>query len=279
MTRIILNIVILLFSIPSFSQSLSSNFSNVKLDKGKTYCDDLEFKTVDTRETFVYCKAVYTQKNNYRQALNVIEIAQKKFPYSYDVRLQKALALQDLGSSSYAQKELIGLLKLYPSKPDLHNYLARIQYGNDRVTSLMSFIMSVMLNPNDKETKENLIFAKRLLNTKPMSWEINSTKAQKLTCTGKNSFDLVHYELTHNTTGTSIKDDRDYLIERITVLAEALETTNHSKSGYFWDFYGEYFIELNKQDLVAAAVDMMLNNDNNPDAENLKELNSSFGIK
>ena len=274
-------ILLFIFLIPIglLSQELRKNMlSGEKLNKGKSYCDDLKFKTIDKESTFIYCKTVYTEKYNFREALKVIEIAQKKFPYSYDVRLEKSLALYDLGSSTEASKELTGLIKLYPNKFELHNNLARIQYDNDRVKSLMPFIMSVMVNPNHPQAAENITFIKRLLSPKLMSWEIESKGTPALSCMGADNFDMVKFQLTRDTRNNEA-NSREFLISRINTLCDALENTHSNKNGFFWDYYGTYFLTLKYENLIETAVDYMLHPGNSTQFAHLKTINSIFGIK
>lgn len=272
-------ILLLLTSSGLFAQNLRGHFvTTEKLDKGKTYCDDLKFKSVEKAETFIFCKSVYSHKYDFREALKVIEIAQKKHPYSYDIRLEKALALHDLGSSTDAAKELIGLIKLYPDKFELHNYMARIQYNNDRVKSVMPFIVSVMTDPNNPQATENITFIKRLLSSKSMSWELESKNNQTLSYTGADNFDMVKYQLTRDSRNDEA-NTRAFLINRIDTLCKAIEQTDHNKSGFFWDYYAKYFLALKHENLIPTAVDYMLHPGNSMQFQRLKSINSIFGIK
>lgn len=255
----IIVVLFLLFTSTLYSQHLRGHFiTTEKLNKGKEYCDDLDFITVDKAETFIFCKSVYTHKYDYRKALNVIEIAQKKYPYSYNIRLEKALALNDLGSHTTASKEIIGLIKLYPNKFELHNYLARIQYENDRVMSVMPFIFSVIINPSNPQASENITFIKRLLSSRLMNWEVDSNAMETLGYTRPNSFDFVKYKLIRDAKYNE-SDTRLFLINKIYLLANALEETPHNKNGFFWNYYAQYFSELKSERLIETAVDYMLN--------------------
>ena len=140
----IISLIWLLLPFYINGQQLTSSFTSEKLEKGRIYCNGLDFKTVTNQNTFLYCKDVYTRKNNYREALHVMQIADRKFPYAYKVRLEKALALKQMGSTAESTRELTGLIQLYPHKFELHNYLARIQYDEDRIKSVMPFIVSVI---------------------------------------------------------------------------------------------------------------------------------------
>ncbi|MDO5656312.1 MAG: hypothetical protein Q4G27_09255 [Flavobacteriaceae bacterium] len=250
-----------------------------KLEKGKEYCDKLHWRTVMNEQTFLYCQAVYHRKNNHRQALSVIEMAGRKFPYSYHVRLQKALALQHIGSTDESTRELTGLLQLYPNKFELHNYLARIQYDKDRIKSVMPFIVSVIVEPRNPVAKENLVFIKRLLNNKNLPFELSEHADLALINTGDNNFELVSYELRSNSKGVNDRSERDYLIHRIGVLTSGLEKTSHLKRGFFWDFYGSYMAELNAHNLIDTAVDHILYQNRSGNYTQFDAINSSFRLK
>lgn len=252
--------------------------SKSDLNEGKAFCDDLNFKSVQKEATLKKCKSIYTEKHRYREALRVIEIAQRKFPYSYEVRLQKALALNDLGSYHEATKEIAGLIQLYPEKFELHNYLARIQYNRDRVKSVMPFIVSVMTDPDHPQAAENIIFIKRLLNPKTNLRSGNSPSNAILRNTGLDNFDLVQFHLSK-----SIKIDdlnsESYLIERINVLCEALQLTSHNRKGFFWETYAPYFIHLDQKNEVEQAVQYMLNSNRTNQFTSFQKFNSNISLK
>lgn len=280
MKKLFYNLFFLLTALYPFlsgAQELK-NSANAHIEKGKKYCGELDFKTVKNKNTFLYCKSIYSQQIQYREALQVMDIAEKKFPYSYEVRLQKALALQQMGSNKEAGEILSGLIQLYPDKFELHNYMARLEYSNDRIKSLMPFIVSVIIQPNGSTSQENLIFIKRLLDSR--GFERRSPRGAKMIQpVGENNFDLVNYEIAYNSHGTQEKNTKVYLTQRMNIFLNALSNTTCNKEGFFWNFYGRYFTEMEKQNLIESAVNQMLNKDNLPKDRRLQQLNASFGLE
>lgn len=274
-SKIIIYIIFNFFSV-LYAQDLRSNLSNNKIDKGIDYCDELNFKRENKINTFLYCKTVYTQKNQIRNALNVIEIANKKFPYSYEIRLQKALMLQEIGNPGQASSELIGLVKLYPEKFELHNYLGRVQFDNNRIMSVMPFIVSLTLDSKHPLAAENLIFIKRLLSNKLFPHEMNSPAPKQLLATGENNFDFSIYELTRNSVGVQHTSDRDYLLQRVKILINSLEKTNYQQSGFFWEYYAAYFKEIEANGLLDDLVDSILKK-SKPNNK-LVQVNAKYGL-
>lgn len=248
------------------------------LKKGKAYCDNLNFKSVDKESTLKLCKSIYTEKHRYREALRVIEIAQRKFPYSYEVRLQKALALNDLGSYHEATKEIAGLIQLYPEKFELHNYLARIQYNHDKVKSVMPFIISVLIDPEHPQAAENIIFIKRLLHPKTNLREGVSNTNYVLRNTGLDNFDLVKYHLSKTTESNEL-NSQNYLTERISLLCEALQLTSHNRKGFFWETYASYFMHIEQKDQIELMVNHMLNTNSTSQFTSFQKFNSNISLK
>lgn len=274
----VLFILLFIFQ-PIFSQqSENSVHLGKNLSKGKALCDNLNFKSVQEEATLKLCKSVYTEKHRYREALNVIEIAHQKFPYSYEVSLERALALNEVGSYREASNEISRLIKLYPEKFELHNYLARIQYNRDRVKSVMPFIVSVITAPDNPYASENIVFIKRLLNSKSKYRSNSNSHFKVLKNIGEDNFDLAQYKLSIGSENDEF-NSKIYLIERIQVLCDALKHTSHTRKGFFWDTYAQYFLYLDQENEIEAAVHYMLNPNISRQFKSFQEFNSNSEIK
>lgn len=206
---------------------------------------------INQKDVFVNCIDYKKDKFDYREALELAQQGIKKFPYNYKLRLKKALLFENLGNSTAAEKELIGLIKLYPNRQELHNYLGRIYYDKDRSKALLSLLKSIAIEPQNELGKENLIFVKRLLDGRPMDFGVISSTS-KLDAFKVDDFDVINNTLRH------LPRQRNITIEdlniRLNIFFEALEHYTHRREGFFWEYYVPQYVSIYKENKTSTYV-------------------------
>ncbi len=236
----------------------------------------------------VKCSKAFTESMQYQSALQSIEIAYAREPYNYNIRLQRVLALNNVGNQKKAEEDLKRLIKLYPEKAELHNYLARLQFPQHRVPALMAFLWSMNTEGKENFYRENSPYVKRLLSSDFSIKEIKSNESAS-NFTSRHgmiypvsSEDFTHAEFELNTTSSQYTVyNFNSLVQKINSLGKGLKETTHLKSGFYWETYAPYFIELYDKHLTKAFVvnTFHLNPTkpiNEEDFKRLQELNNKY---
>lgn len=270
MIRKKLFILSVLFFISSnlLAQRLTKNNS---LQKNIEICNSMDFQNIEDESSFVFCKRVYTQNFDPRKALEILNIGSEKFPYNYDIRLQKVLTYQDLKEYDLASKELSGLIHLYPERQDLHNYMARIQFNQNKVESIMPFVFVAMIAPKSPQSKENRIYLKRLLSKR--NFDVDRLKKKD-----QNNFMEVAGEMNASSFGMLEKNEIEKYARRLNVFCLALKKHKKHKEGLFWDYYAPYFIELNNQNLVISATKYIFGEAGLEDKIKMRAFNAKYKL-
>ncbi|MGI9527325.1 MAG: hypothetical protein ACR2MS_09475 [Weeksellaceae bacterium] len=196
---------------------------------------------IDRKEVFVDCIEYKKEKMNFREALDIASQGIRKYPYSYNLRLKRALLLENLGNTAFSEKELIGLIKLYPEKQELHNYLGRIFYEKDKSKALLALLTSIAIEPNNSMSRENLLFVKRMLRGRTMYAHIAKSDSP-LSSFKIDDFDIINYKLDRmdKSLGVSLNN----LPERLDFFFKTLHEYDHRKEGFFWEYYAQKFISI-----------------------------------
>ncbi|MXV38757.1 hypothetical protein GO491_08760 [Flavobacteriaceae bacterium Ap0902] len=228
---------------------------------------------INQKQVFVACIDFKKDRLNFREALVLAQQGMRKFPYSYHLRLNKALLLESLGNSRAAEKELIGLIYLYPNRQELHNYLGRIFYETNKSKALLALLSSIALDPDNEIGQENLIFVKRLLDRNPLR-EKPSVNRSSLTSFQIDDFEIINQRLSrlskNKTTAASKLEDR------LGLFFETLNNYKHRKEGFFWEFYAPHYINIYKKNLTKDFANYISENQNGKRSAQMK---FDFGTK
>ncbi len=279
-----LAILSLYFGLVGLNGQEVSSLTQKQLKEITKNCKISSLKQEDNSQVLL-CSKAFTESMKYQSAVNTIELAYARDPYNYDIRLQRILALNNVGNQNKAEEDLKRLIALYPQKAELHNYLARLQFPGHRIPSLMAFLWSMNTEGKEKFYRENLPYVKRLLSS---DFDMKESKSAELASNldSKHSMiapvsseDFTHAEFELNSTST-FNNQFTYqaLVNKMNSLAKGLKETSHLKKGFYWETYAPYFIELYDQHLIEAFVSETFNMKSikNPDKMKLQNLNDKY---
>jgi tetratricopeptide (TPR) repeat protein len=206
-----------------------------------------------------YGNALDEQKQT-DKALDIYDEGIKKFPTFYQLYFNKAITLERVMKHDESLTCLHKSVSLKPNHPGSHNLIARIQYDkNQKIPSLMAYCRFMTLEPLTDRAKENLTNIQTLMKgnvektgDKSITINVDPATLAKPTETSFSSQELMLQA------DAALDFDPKYankttveqFIRKLDNVCASLKESKASKSGFYWDYYAPYFIDMKDKQMV-----------------------------
>lgn len=253
----------------AITEKAYSLIAQEKMEECITYCKrafETHPKEPGLRNVYVtYGNALDAQKKP-GKALEAYDEGIKLFPDYYQLHFNKAITLSTSNKTEEAIESFQKSAALNPSHASSHNALGRLTgFKKQKIPAILAYCRFLSIEPESKRAKENLS-ALLLL----MKGNIEKTGENAITITispdllgdgnkkGKpKPNDFSSTELILSMSATLDYDDKyknntavEKFIRKMETLCSSLDETQKDNSGFYWEYYAPYFIEMKKNNLV-----------------------------
>ena len=200
------------------------------------------------------------------KAIDIYNEGIKYYPVYYQLYFNKGITLESDKRHDEAllcaQKSVI----LNPKHPGSHNMIAIIlKNQNKRIPAILAYGRFLVLEPQSDRAKNSLKSIQNLLseNVKQnsdnsVSINLDPALMKSITGNGKpkeNNFNSIDLLLTLNSALDSdpkFKTEKDVekFIRKIDTICSALKTAKNANSGFYWDYYVPYFIDMKNRNFI-----------------------------
>lgn len=199
--------------------------------------------------------------NNHDAAIRVYNEGIAKYPKYSILYFNKGVVLTTLKNYPDALLELEKSAMLNPTHIATHNAIGRIQYGRNKIVSIMALLRFLALDPLSERAKSNLEIIKELMASsnvekngkKGVTIKFDAGMFSDTTADGSNkpnNFSSVEMILTLQDVLITIdkknkkKTEVKLIEEKLTTLCESLSQNQEKNSGFYWEYYAPYFISM-----------------------------------
>ncbi|MBN9294371.1 MAG: tetratricopeptide repeat protein [Flavobacteriia bacterium] len=203
------------------------------------------------------------------KALEIYNEGIKIFPDKYQLHFNKGITLVGLQEYDEALLCFEKAIRLNPSHPGSHNAIGHIlNYKKKRIASILVYGRFLMAEPESSRAKINLDILTGLVkgnvtqknNSKSITIRLNPGLLGDTTEDGKNrenNFSVT--ELLLDMT-SALDFDKKYkketeierFIRKFELICSSLAETKDKNSGFYWEYYAPYFIEMKEKNFISA---------------------------
>lgn len=200
------------------------------------------------------------------ESIGVYNDGIKLFPDYYQLYFNKGVSLIRMKNYEESLECFQKAVQLNPNHASSHNGIARIMNGESKkIPAVLAYCRFLSLEPTSKRAQENLSFLKELMKgsaektgKKSITITIDPGTMGDTTADGKNkanNFSTAEMLLSFE---SAMDFDKKYkketeveqFIRKFNTLCSILSESKKDNSGFFWDYYAPYFIEMKEQNLV-----------------------------
>lgn len=195
-----------------------------------------------------------------KKAIEVYDEGIKQFPDYYALYYNKAISLNGLKRFEEALSCFQIAASKNPRHASSHNGIGTLLFlGEQRIPALMAYSRFLTLEPEGDRAKQILVNLKKIMkgNTEvtgenSVTVHINSDMLSDTTAEGKNkenNFGMTDMilSMTASLDGDDLfkkETEVERFIRKFQTVCTSLEETRKGKTGFYWDYYVPYFIEL-----------------------------------
>lgn len=203
------------------------------------------------------------------QALNIYDQGIAKFPDYFQLHFNKGITLSRINRPEEALAYFEKSVSLNPEHPGSHNAIARIHLdGKKKIPSLMAFCRFLILEPQGDRATSNLPFVREIMQanvkktgennvTITLSPDIleGASKKKKKKLKPVNDFSMTELLLSMSAALdydqiNAGRTEQELFISKFGTFCQSLAEQKNNNSGFYWEYYAPYFIELKNQNLV-----------------------------
>lgn len=204
--------------------------------------------------------------NKTDQSLEIYEQGIRYFPGDYELYFNKGVTLSSVKKFDEAILCFQKSVSLKPEHGSSHNGLARmLAIQEQRIPSLLAFCRFLAVEPQSGRAKENLVLVQKLMNAgvektgkNSISVMLNADALNDTTADGKlkeNSFQTVEMMLSLTSAldyDKKNKNESDVkkFQRKLESVCASLGVMREKNSGFYWDYYVPYFLEMNEKKLM-----------------------------
>lgn len=187
----------------------------------------------------------------------------KDFPDYFQLWFNKGITLISVKKSSEALVCFQKALMINPSHPGSHNALARIMQTDDkRIPALMAYCRFLVVEPLTSRAKENLTNMLKFINANvkqtgkgSVNINLNVNDLKENGKPAENNFGVTDMVLAMQSALdfenlNNDKTDVVKFIRKFEAVCSSLKESRKDNSGFYWDFYAPYFIEMLDQKYI-----------------------------
>lgn len=243
--------------------------SQTKYEEAVVCCE----KAIETHSKDPQLNSVYvTYGNAYdglkktEESIGAYDEGIKLFPDYYQLYFNKGVSLIHMKNYEESLECFQKAVQLNPNHASSHNGIARIVNGeHKKVPAILAYCRFLSLEPTSKRAQENLSFLKELMKgsaektgKKSITITLDSGSLGDTTADGKNKADNFSMAEMLLSMESAMDFDKKYkketeveqFIRKFGTLCSILSESKKDNSGFFWEYYAPYFIEMKEQKLV-----------------------------
>lgn len=236
-----------------------------KYDESIQYCQ----KAIEKHAGENALKAVYvtygTSLDDLKRPEKSIEIYDegiKQFPDFYLLYFNKGITLSGIPKNDEAILCFQKSMTLNPNHAGSHNALARLlNVEGNRIPSILAFCRFLILEPQSGRAKDDLTILQKLIkkNVKKTGEKSITVSINQGLLDGnspkENNFNstdlLLSMDVTLDYDEKNVnKTEVEKFIRKFETICASLKELQHKNSGYYWDYYVPYFIEMQDKQLI-----------------------------
>ncbi|MDH5380516.1 MAG: tetratricopeptide repeat protein [Cyclobacteriaceae bacterium] len=201
-----------------------------------------------------------------KKALEFYDEGIKQFPDYYQLHFNKAITLTGIKEYDEAIISCQKAIALNPDHASSHNTLARLLYITDKkIPSLLAYSRFLVLESQSNRANENLNSLQKIMKGNAKKTGVNSItiNINSVLLDGsndkskENNFSSVELILAMDAALDYDKKNRkntevENFIRKFESICAILEETKKDNSGFYWDYYVPYFIEIKEKELIKA---------------------------
>lgn len=206
-----------------------------------------------------YADALDAQKKT-EAALQIYDIGIKSFPFYYQLYFNKGVTLAKLKKSEEALMCFQRSAVYNPRNAASHDAIARTLYvKNNSIAALLAFCRFFTLENESARGKKNLEYVRKILKAdiqKALNDSMNNNTSKE------NNFSSVSLilstEIVLDSDKKNIKKTEvENFIRKFDKIYSALKETKNNNSGFYWDYYVPYFIELKDKGFIEIFANLV----------------------
>ncbi len=206
----------------------------------------------------------------------------KLFPNSYQLYYNKGITLSSIKKYAEAILCFEKAISINPKHSSSHNAIGQLLNNkNERIPSLLATCRFLILEPESKRAKNNLIRLQEIMNGNVEKSDkkggvtvyISEKMLGDTLANGKpaeNSFSTTDMILRMTTAldfdkKNKNKTDVEQFIRKFETVCASLEEVQKNNFGFYWDFYVPYFIEMKNKQLINTFAYIAFASSENPE--------------
>jgi tetratricopeptide (TPR) repeat protein len=200
------------------------------------------------------------------KSIEIYDEGIKQFPDFYQLYFNKGVSLSSVKKHDEAILCFQKAIMLNPKHASSHNAIARISNINDkRIPSLLAYCRFLVIEPQSNRAKENLMAVQKIMGgnvektgEKSVLISINADMLGDTTENGKpkeNIFTSTELILALTAATDFEKKNKKktavaQFIRKFEAVCSSLTVVKQDNTGFFWDYYAPYFIEMKEKNLL-----------------------------
>jgi len=223
----------------------------------------LKYDTLAHVDVFRILGKSYVELGKLKKANSVYQKALEKHPADAD--LLRSASVNYLHQKKYkeAQKLIERAIKAQPADPANHAMYGNITLAqNYHLESLLSLYFSLLLQPKGEKAELGIDMLKEQLNM-----NLSDTSQIKTKIGYNSDEDLFHLQFFIKVLNrmvldkTELKSEQERLVAINEMLFDKIEERYQYQSGFVWDFYISFYLQLKKARLIPAMSNYILQSD------------------
>lgn len=211
------------------------------------------------------------------KAIKAYQAGIKRFPDDSQLRFNLAITYISLNKSEDAKKSLKEAVRLDPNHPSSHLGLSQLyEAGGYKIPALLAFARFLVLEPNSRRSLAALRHFRQLMQS---GVSVGSDKQINITLDTSEKKDEGDFSsiglamsllgasrhLEENKNKTDMQLTAEWLDSFFAILAESKE--EKKTSGFAWNYYRPYFVEMKRQNLVEPFCYLIHRSSNVPEVQ------------
>lgn len=222
----------------------------------------------ELRMVYVTCGNSYDGLNKTDKSLEVYDEGLSFYPEFFLLHFNKGITLAGVKKYDEAILCFQQSVKYNPNHASSHNALARMLYvQRKKVAAILAYSRFLIIEPQSERAKVNLVslnemFQGNVERTGKKSITINVSPDMLGDTTedgrpNENSFGTIEMLIAFT---SALDEDKKYkketeverLVRKFSMICSTMKETKKDNSGFYWDYYVPYFVELDEKELMTT---------------------------
>ena len=204
----------------------------------------------------------YDELGKGRQSIDIYDKGIEQFPDFYQLYFNKGVTLLGLDRLDEAISFFQKSASLNPNHAGSHSAMGRTLYSSNKlIPSLLAFANFFVLEPKSNRAYENIDYIRDILARSANQTDNNTVmitvnaETIKEGSVEENDFSSVELLLGLSTAldfeeKYAEETEVERFIRKFKMVCISLSTQEEGKSGFYWEYYVPFFVEMNRRDLI-----------------------------